>query len=466
MSTNQQFMDTLENKTEQLNQISPSMCLAKWLQSTTNLYNGMTHSCHHPTQHKIEVSDVQQNPKALHNTPIKFVARRDMLQGIQTKECNYCWNIENLGHGHLSDRSYKSANSWAWPHKQKVLDSKLGADINPTYLEISFENTCNFKCAYCSPEVSSRWMEEVKTNGPYKLTRNNHHDLDYLKSMDRMPIHFKEYNPYIEAFWKWWPDLYKDLETFRITGGEPLLSEHTWKVLDYIDQNPRKDLTLAINTNMGVPKKLINKLIDYVNRIGPKIKEIQIFTSAEATGKQCEYIRHGMVWDEFTENCEDFLSKTEHQVSLNFMVTTNLLGSTTFESFLEYIVGLRAKFNTSAAHNRVPIMIAYIRWPEHLSSTNLPDDLKAKYSADWKACAERHRDGEPARLYLEEIAQIDRLIDFMNSKPQVEHQVADFYNFHTEYDRRRKENVLETFPELKEYFEYSKTLSEKLKTVP
>ena len=62
-----------------------------------------------------------------------------------------------------------------------------------------------------------------------------------------MPLKNSELNPYTEAFWKWWPDLYKDLNTFRITGGEPLLSKDTWKVLDYIieTETPNKNLKLS-----------------------------------------------------------------------------------------------------------------------------------------------------------------------------------------------------------------------------
>ena len=46
-----------------------------------------------------------------------------------------------------------------------------------------------------------------------------------------MPV--TQTNPYVDAFWRWWPDLYKDLHTFRITGGEPLMSQDTWKVFRF-----------------------------------------------------------------------------------------------------------------------------------------------------------------------------------------------------------------------------------------
>ena len=71
---------------------------------------------------------------------------------------------------------------------------------------------------------------------------------EYNKFEDKMPIPQREENPYAKAFWKWWPDLYQDLHTFRITGGEPLLAQDTWKVLDYVleQKEPNKKLNLSI----------------------------------------------------------------------------------------------------------------------------------------------------------------------------------------------------------------------------
>ena len=76
--------------------------------------------------------------------------------------------------------------------------------------------------------------------------------MQWMKDQGRLPYDHKEYNPYVEAFWKWWPDLYRDLHTFRITGGEPLLAKDTWKILDYIikEPNPNTNLSLSINLSL------------------------------------------------------------------------------------------------------------------------------------------------------------------------------------------------------------------------
>ena len=101
-------------------------------------------------------------------------------------------------------------------------------NINPPYVEISFSNKCNMRCMYCDVKSSSRWQSEINRHGPYP-TSGMFNNTDWMEEGDMMPIRYDEPNPYIDAFMKWWPDLFKDLHTFRITGGEPLLHKETFK---------------------------------------------------------------------------------------------------------------------------------------------------------------------------------------------------------------------------------------------
>lgn len=453
-SRNQLIMDEQYRiRDDVLNAVSPSFCTAKWLQSTVYLWNGFTHSCHHPSAHKVDPDVVKANPRALHNSPIKFVARADMLKGIQTPECNYCWNIENAGN-HLSDRTYKSTAQWSLPHLEKVKESGLGADINPTYLEIAFENTCNLKCTYCTPDVSSKWVEEIERHGHYELEGSTMHNLDWLKQTGKFPIRKDEYNPYVEAFWKWWPELIQSLEVFRITGGEPLLSKHTWAVFDYLIENPQPGLSLAMNTNLCVPKKLIDRLVEYTKKLEGKVKNFEIYTSLEATGPQAEYIRFGMNYQEFMDNCDYLLTHTNTR--LHFMVATNLLSVTTFDQFLIFVHSLREKFNETDAENRIPMMISYVRWPNHLNIRHLSDDIKTHYGKRWiETVMARTRQADPTkagRFYLEEVDQVERLIEFMHgTETDTSLQRRNFFLYHQQYDERRKVSFDNVFPELSDF---------------
>ena len=164
-----------------LDKVSPTFCLAKWTQSTILLYNGENHSCHHPSRHKIDLESLKDNPRAIHNTPIKMFARKELLDGIQTKECDYCWRIENSNKDNFSDRIYKSGAPWSRKYFDEVVNSGAGENFSPSYLEVAFESTCNLSCMYCTPDVSTQWMAEVEKHGPYKLHTVTMHDPIWLK---------------------------------------------------------------------------------------------------------------------------------------------------------------------------------------------------------------------------------------------------------------------------------------------
>lgn len=450
--------EVLKQRQKELDAISPTYCLAKWLQSTTTLYNGYTHSCHHPTAHKINIEDIKNNPQGLHNTPIKIAARHDMINGIQTKECDYCWNIENLPGEHTSDRHYKSAwDNVKWAQREEVVASGTGANIAPSYLEVAFESVCNFKCVYCSPDVSSRWMEEIQTHGGFLMPNGEMmHDLDWLKRIGKYPIHHKEQNPYIDAFWQWWPELYQSLHTFRITGGEPLLSDNTWKILDYIIENPRKDFNLGINTNMGVPHKLIEKLCHKLNQLNGKIASITIFTSTESVGEQAEYARFGMDWKLFNDNIQYFLYNTPPKIRMQIMTTVNILSAPKYDWFIDWVHELRLAFGGRPNMRRIGYGTAYLRWPKHLSITLLDEEQKRRFTLAMERIIKIHHEDKSEdandHMILEEADQIRRLVDFMNSVHQDPVQLDAFAGYIDELDSRRGTNFLETFPTLAQVY--------------
>jgi hypothetical protein len=237
---------------KELDAVGCGMCLAKWTQVTLQLQSGHNHSCHHPGTHKISEAEIARNPSALHNTRYKKQRRKEMLEGKRPSECDYCWGTEDTSNS-FSDRVFKSAENWSWPFKNEIITSDWRADYNAKYVEVAFSNECNFKCSYCGPAYSTNWMKEIKKHGEYP-TSSRFNSLTWLENENKVPIPLDQHNPYLEAFWKWWPELYNDLQIFRITGGEPLLAKDTWKVLDYIIEspNPNKNLQLAINSNLGI----------------------------------------------------------------------------------------------------------------------------------------------------------------------------------------------------------------------
>ena len=446
--SNEQKIQLLKDKRNKINNISCSFCTAKWLQTTLMLQNGYNHSCHHPAPHKIPLEEIAADPAALHNSKFKKTQRAKMLNGDRPSECNYCWKIEDLNKDYFSDRHYKTSDTWAWDRFEEIATSNPQDDVYPSYLEVSFSNACNFACAYCSPEISSKWMEDIKQNGAYPTTHGSH-NLDYLKQSGKMPYKHSEDNPYITAFWKWFPDALLHLKVLRITGGEPTMSKDTWKLFDYLIKNPKKGLDIAINTNGCVEDKLIDRLIEKVNALAAVGVKVDIYTSLESTGAQAEYARDGLNYNQWISNIKKLLEKTNSTVAI--MTTINILSLTTFINFIKTIMDLRVLYNTSSEWNRTPLSVNIMHWPPHLQCTLLSKENRLQYAdaientcKDWLKyyTSEAH-----ARIYLEEFDQIQRFCDYLrNTEPAPEHRL-DFVRYIQAYDKRRNKDFSLTFPE-------------------
>lgn len=452
---------------DKLNVIGKGMCLAKWTQVTMHLQLGHTHSCHHPRTHAIPQSEITRNPSALHNTSYKKRRRKEMLEGQRPEECDYCWNVEDNSE-RFSDRTFKSAETWSLPYYDEIKKLDWRADYNPKYVEVAFSNACNFKCSYCSPAFSTKWMEEIEKYGAYPTT-DKFNNLEYAISENKMPFKQTEYNPYVDAFWKWWPDLYKDLHTFRITGGEPLMSKDTWDVLDYIidNPNPNRELNLAINSNLGVPDKLIDRFIEKVVRICDenRVKEFVIFTSVDTWGEQAEYIRTGLEFNRFWDNVNKILSKCS-KINLTFMVTYNALSVPNYDKLINEIYKLKIQYGSTDRYWNSAVFLdtSYLRYPLHQTVQVLPHQFSENI---FKQAQLIDYLGVPhfENVYIGytdiEIQKIKRTYDWMISPQNEYDQMRNRYNFgkyFTEHDKRRGTNFNKTFPELAEFFEFTKTI--------
>ena len=459
MTTNN-YQTHIEQTLTKLNNVSPSFCTAKWKQVTMHLQHGHTHSCHHPDTHIVPIDEISQNPSALHNTEYKKQQRKMMLEGIRPPECEYCWKVEDAGK--LSDRAFKSADSWASPYLNDVASKPWNDNVDPSYVEVSFSNVCNFKCSYCAPHISSQWMEEIERFGPYP-TSKKFNNIQWLMDTKKMPIPNREDNPYVDAFWAWWPTMYKQLKNFRITGGEPLLSKNTFKVLDYIIENPNPELILAINTNLCVPAEVMTKFVKKMKQIQSMgmIKSFVLYTSAEAHGAQSEYIRYGMDYQQWLNNIESVLIEIP-DVSVSLMSTYNLMSLLSYTDFLADIYRIRVKYYALRARIGRPAVlldIPYLSDPKHQAVYIMEPEL-IHYVDQQIKFMEDHLES-PANKYAGfsklEIYKLNRI------KSVIEEEIAnpkdltqlrkDFVIFVDEHDVRRGTNFLQTFPGFKDMYE-------------
>lgn len=434
--------------------LGPALCLAKWQQVSLHLTTGHTNSCYHPPLHKIEHGDIQNNPAGLHNTAHKKQQRVIMLQNERPSECQYCWNMEDLGK--LSDRHYRSGEPWAAEHFEDIVNGRRDDPI-PSYVEVNFNHACNLRCSYCSPQFSSSWADEVARHGAYP-TSNPHNDPAHFTG-HRRPIPARDSNPYVDAFWQWWPTLYPELRHFRMTGGEPLMDKNTHRVLDYVIENPSKRLHLNVTSNFSVDERLWQSYLSKVKTIcDGRIEHFMQYVSLDGWGTQAEYMRNGLDFELLWDRVNQFLTEIPGYSSLTFIVTMNNLSVTSLEKLFAGILGLRKTY--SHTYQRVWFDTPVLREPAWQSLQILPEPYADRLEHLWAWMLKNtETPGDSFHGFKDyEIARLDRDIAWMregqNMDPeQLKRRRADFYRFFLEHDRRRGTNFLETFPEMKSFWQ-------------
>jgi organic radical activating enzyme len=436
-----------------LENVGPGFCLAKWYHVSMHLHTGTNHSCYHPAPHRVSLDEINKNPSALHNSEYKKLQRKAMLEGERPKECSYCWDIEDLPGEQISDRYLRSSEPWASHLLDETSKIDWQANVYPRYLEVNFGYECQFKCSYCASTVSSSWHSEIKREGDYPLENPTNKKQYGITQITRVNEFWQreEGNPYIEAFWKWFPEAYPHLHTLRITGGEPLLSSNVFKVLDWIDQHPRPDIAFAINSNMGIPKRNLNKFIDYCKKLKAenKVGHLSLFTSIDTWGPQAEWIRNGLELKTWESNVRQYLDQVPGS-SIGIMITFCFLSLPNFNLLLDKILELRKDYP-----NRLWFDTPYLLEPPHLSSL-IADDIQISKINDTLAYMKSLvRDNNPLFFNDQEYRKLERVVRWIEHNryqgDELNINRRDFVRFVKEHDKRRGTDFLKAFPEL-EYF--------------
>ena len=441
----------VKNVRDRLNAVSPSFCTQKWLHQTLYLHTGDNHSCYHPRPHHIGLDEIAADPSALHNTKWKKEQRKKMLEGERPDECYYCWNIEDLEGDHISDRMIHSSSDYSEPIIEKLAELPWDRNINPKYLEVSFGNNCNFRCGYCCPQASTQWVNEIKEYGNYDLTYNQY-GVEFLDSGTYYTA--KEQNPYIDAFWKWWPSLKEDLHTLRITGGEPLMNPAAMHFFDLLEDEPAPNLEITLNSNLGVAYGKIDRLLARIKSLldQKKIRKFSFFTSIDSWGEQAEYMRTGLECNHWERNAKAVM---DTGATVNLMCTFNILCVTNFQQLLEKVIEWRKERGMKCVAFDTP----YLKEPPHWMIKILTPDFIPYMDSTLKFIQDN-----PEWFTGVEYEKFKRVTNFMKEHDISEDKIRagrrDFYVFFTENDKRIGTDLLKTFPEYAEFYALCKDIYE------
>lgn len=227
------------------------------------------------------------NENPLYSKPF-IKLRQDLAEGKKPKICNRCWALEDIGIPSPRQLAIKNFKEYITTDED---------DLVVRYVDMKFDNYCNFSCRMCNSWNSSK-IDDI-------ITENSILESVFSKTKIPNTYNFQQEKKYV--FLKNLLD--QGLEHIKVTGGEPTISKYFNLMLDYcIQRNIAKNITLSITTNGSkFTDRLLSKLSFF--------KQVNYNISIDGKGKIYEYIRHPFYWDKLVYNIEKLFNFYENDSS-------------------------------------------------------------------------------------------------------------------------------------------------------
>ena len=273
----------LDEREQFLIKDSKTFCIYPWIH--LHAYpTGEAYPCCHAEMKPGVVGNCRTNTleEIWNDLPMRGL-RQSMLSETPHDACTRCYEQEQSGF--FSGR--KSANKHHGHHVKRV--NKTGVDgsvtqFEMTYWDIRFSNLCNLKCRSCGHIFSSQWyQDQAKLAGPtWKL---NNSVLNYAgRTEGDMWSQLEPHLDYVEQIY--------------FAGGEPLLMEEHYRILQELVQRGRTDVRLIYNTNFTHTDLKGQSVFEYWKQFD----SVAVGASLDGMGAYSEYIRKGTDWAQVEAN--------------------------------------------------------------------------------------------------------------------------------------------------------------------
>ena len=338
--------------------------------------------------------------------------RKNMMEGRESSYCTSCYKEEEIGHGSLR----LSMNETYADHYKYVHETKEDGTFdrfNLVYWDFRLNNVCNFKCRMCSPGYSSSWEQEMSKQ--YNI------EGEYPK-IDVDMVH-QDIEP-----------LYDIVEEVYFAGGEPLISDHHYRILKKLIEKGRNNIVrLSYNTNFSTLKYKDENVLD----LWKKFPNLQLSVSFDGTEKRGELIRKGFNWQKFLDNFKTFRSKFPNiKVNINYVFqVTNCFHTMDAhkELYMRGIINSWDDFSLCILHN-----------PDYMSVLILDLESRRLLAQKIKYHIENYLVPAKAKESIKQYISVLKLL----SGEERNDLVPYFKSYMSALDCIRNENSLEVFPEL------------------
>ena len=337
--------------------------------------------------------------------------RADMLTETPNAACTRCYEQEESGF--FSGR--KSANKHHGHHVKKL-------EQNPfemTYWDIRFSNLCNLKCRSCGHIFSSQWyQDQAKLAGGDWKARNT--VLNYAgRTETDMWTQLEPHLDYVEQIY--------------FAGGEPLLMEEHYRILDELVRRKRFDVRLIYNTNFTHTDLKGRSVFEYWKQFD----SVAVGASLDGQGPYAEYIRKGTDWTVVEQNRRDMLQVCP-EVDFYISPTLSIMNAWHLPDFHRDWV---AKGLIRAQDLNVNIL----QDPAHYRIDIAPAEYKGSLLARYREHIEWLRGQDPLQRATQGFESAVTFMTATDNTPLID----TFWRKTHELDAIRKENILDVIPELK-----------------
>ena len=402
----------LTSREEFLLKDSKTFCIYPWIH--LHAYpTGEAYPCCHAEMKPGVVGNCRTNTleEIWHGEPMQRL-RTDMLSETPHAACTRCYEQEESGF--FSGR--KSANKHHGHHIKKL----EGNPFEMTYWDIRFSNLCNLKCRSCGHIFSSQWyQDQAKLAGPGWKERNS--VLNYAgRTETDMWTQLIPHLDYVEQIY--------------FAGGEPLLMEEHYNILEELVKRGRTDVRLIYNTNFTHTDLKGRSVFEYWKQFN----SVAVGASLDGSGRYGEYIRKGTDWDQVYANRVEMIAVCP-QVDFYISPTLSIMNAWHLPDFHKEWVG-------AGLIQPQDLNVNILQDPAHYRIDIAPAEYKARIQEKYQAHLEWLRPLDP----LQRATQgFESAITFMNATDNT-NLIDTFWRKTYELDSIRNEKVLSVIPELKE----------------
>lgn len=340
--------------------------------------------------------------------------RLNMLADRPSKECVRCYEQEK--HGFASMRINTNRH-----FAQHISDTETTAadgsfPMKFRYWDIRFSNVCNLKCRTCGGIFSSRWYDdETKLNGGKPMRDRvlyaGRHELDIWEQME---------------------DQIQYLEQIYFAGGEPLIMEEHYRILDKLLETGNTNVRLVYNTNLTELRHKSKYALEYWK----KFPKVSVAASLDAMGPLAELLRSGTNWEKVENNVKMLKQECPH---IDFLIspTLSIMNVWQLPEFHRYMIN-------KGYLRPMDLNVNILQSPDNYRIDILPEELRVEIREMYQKHIE----------YLEPLDEMKRAangfksaLQFMDSTDN-SHRIPAFWKTTTNLDNIRNEDIVAVIPQL------------------